>query len=144
MGKLADIRQYFRDRFEVLGFKEHDDGFDISNIGANVLDKSFHILLESVEGGPVSHTHQTTNSSVVVSVLFGSGRQIDEILDEAISSVDDIIVECCKLENRTNTGAGIFNVIFEGCSFSPQSEKNNNSVLVEINFTVTVLMGIEE
>lgn len=144
MGKLADIKQYFRDRFDYLGYSEHTDGFDRTNIGQNVLNKSYHVLLESVDGGPVSHTHQETNSSVLVSVFFGPDRDIQSIIDESISAMDDIIVECCKLINRTNTGAGIFNVVFDGCSFNPLSDEQNNAVLVEINFTVTVLMGIEE
>lgn len=145
MGSLGGIRPYFRTHFKALGFTEHEDGFNINNIPETVLDKSFHIGAPVVVGGPVSHTHQDTNSEVNVAVFFRGYRSTTEAIDEAMVAMDTIIKRCCTIKNRTQGGGGVFNVVFEdGTPQELSSEENENTVFVNMRFTVRVLMGIEE
>lgn len=145
MGALTQVRPYFKTQFDALGgYEEHKDGFSVANIPNNILNKSYHVLLTSVDGGPVNHTHQATNSSVTVSVFFKGYRYVTEGIDIAVQSLNDIITRFCKIENRTNTGAGVLNVIFETADLKPFSDQNDNIIILEIKFTVLVYMGIEE
>jgi hypothetical protein len=128
-----------------LGYHEHTDGFNRNNIPETLLNLAYHILPGSVQGGPVSHTHQDTNTEVNIGVFFRGYRNSSEAIDAALLAMDTIIKDCCKIANRTNTGAGIFNVVFEGAELSPlSSDENENTVIVEMLFTVNVKMGIEE
>lgn len=138
---LNNIRPYFRTRLDGLGYLEHEDGFNRQNIPQTILNKSYHILVESVSGGPINHTDQFTESSVLVSVFFKGYRNVNEAIDDAISNVETIIKDVCKVVNRTST---LLNVVFEGSDFLPLSDTNDNSVLVEMRFSAQVEIGVEE
>lgn len=138
---LTNIRTYFRERFDGLSYLEHEDGFNRQNIPQTILNKSYHILVESVTGGPINQLDQRTSSGVLISVFFKGYRNVNEAIDDAISNVEIIIKDVCKIANRTSM---LLNVVFEGCDFLPLSDTNDNSVLVEMRFSADVEIGVEE
>jgi hypothetical protein len=124
-----------------LGYHEHLDGFNSDNIPETVLDMAYHILVVSIDGGPINHTHQNTVSRVSVKVFIRGYRDVTEAIDSAILSLETIVKDVCKLSNRTSD---VFNVVFDSCDFNPLSNTNDNSVMLDITFSVQVILGIEE
>ena len=139
---LTAIKPWFRERLESLDFEEHLDGFNSDNIGDIDLDRVFHVRPLTINGGPINHTDQKTESEVELKVFFKGGRDASEAIDNAVLSVEEIVKECCNIKNRTSNG--LLNVVFERAEIEPRSIDNDNSVLVKFDFTVTVLIGVEE
>src|ERR1700754_4025658 len=100
MGSLSQIKPYFRTQLDALEYHEHKDGFFRNNIPETVLDKSYHLLVGPVVGGPVSHTHQTTDTEVSVALYLRGYRSSEEAIDQALLAMDTIIKNCCKIKNR--------------------------------------------
>lgn len=138
---LSNVRTYLRTRLDGLGYHEHVDGFNTENIAESVLDMAYHILVNSIDGGSINHTHQNTVSRVSVKVFHRGYRDVTEAIDTAIASLETIVRDVCKVANRTSS---VFNVVFETCDFQPFSSANDNSVMIDISFSVSVILGIEE
>jgi hypothetical protein len=124
-----------------LGYHEHLDGFNSDNIPETILDRAYHILVVSIAGGPINHTHQDTVSQVSLKVFIRGYRDVTEAIDSSILTLETIVKDVCKLSNRTSS---VFNVVFDGCDFNPLSNSNDNSVMLDITFSVQVILGIEE
>lgn len=145
MANLNVVKPYFRTHLNVLKFKEHTDGFNTKNIPDTLLDRSYHILTGSVQGGPVNFTHQSTEVEVTVLLYFKGFRKVDKAIDIAMNELTAIITECCKIKNRSQTGAGVFNVVFDRAEITPFDDKQNvNTAILQIDFKTQVLIGIEE
>lgn len=138
---LSNIRPYFRERLEGLGFVEHNDGFNFENIPQTVIHNTFHILLSDVVGGAINHTHQDTSSTVEVMLFFSGFRDVGQALDGAIDAVERIVKDICKVENRTKT---LLNVVFNNAGFAPLNSQNDNSVAVRLEFRADVVLCVEE
>ena len=139
---LSAIKPWFKERLETLEFEEHVDGFNTDNLGDIDLDRAFHIRPVTINGGPINHSDQKTESEVEVKVFFKGGRDASEAIDWAILGVEQIVKECCNIKRRTSNG--LLNVVFERARIEPRSNDNDNSVLVTFDFTVSVLIGVEE
>jgi hypothetical protein len=138
---LSNVRAYFKDRLTGLGYTEWEDGFNFENIPETILDRSFHVFLGSINGGPINHTHQDTESEVILRVFFRGYRSEVLAIDESIEGVEEIIRDVCKVANRTAT---LLNVVFNSVEFNPLNAENDNSVFVEMSFAARVILGIEE
>lgn len=139
---LTAIKPWFQLRLETLGFEEHIDGFNTDNIGDIDLDRAFHVRPKTINGGAINHTDQKTESEVELKVFFKGGRDANEAIDNTILAVEQIVKECCNIKNRTSDG--LLNVVFQRADIEPRSVDNDNSVLVTFDFTVMVLIGVEE
>ena len=139
---LTAIKPWFRARFDALRFKEHVDVFNIDNVGELDLDHTYHIAINRVDGGPINQLDQKTSTDVSVHVFFKGGRNASEALDFCVYEVEQIIKECCNIKSRTSDG--ILNVVFQRAEIQPRGLDNDSSILVTIDFTVMVLIGVEE
>jgi len=138
---LSNVRAYLKIRMDELGYVEWRDGFSIANLPETISDMSYHILVESIDGGPINHTHQDTTSNVSMKVVYRGYRDVTEAIDTAIFGVETIVKDICKVSNRTST---ILNVVFSSVDFSPLNEANDNSVIASLNIGVRVVLGVEE
>jgi hypothetical protein len=137
---LTKVRPFFRNRLLGLGFLEHEDVFNRENIPKTVIDKSFHALIQSFDGGPINHTHQDVVVGVLVTVVFKGFRDVSETMDRAILEVECIIKDVCNIAVRTSD---LLNVVFSGADFSALNLENDNSVLVELSFDAQVILNVE-
>ena len=137
---LSNIRTYFRSRLDSLGFREHVDGFETENIAETILDRSYHIYVSNIVGGPINHTHQDMSANVVISLYFKGYRNSTEGLETAETEVESIVKDICKVSNRTSS---LLNVIFEDVSLERRSESNDHSVLALMQFTAQVVLDVE-
>ena len=138
---LANARSYLKTRMDGLGFTEWRDGFATDNIPETVLDRAYHVLVENIDGGPINHTHQTMSIQVSLKVFFRGYRDVTEAIDDSILSVETIVKDLCKVSNRTSE---LLNVIFNGAAFTPLNAFNDNSVLVDMDLTAEIILGVEE
>lgn len=138
---LSNVRSYLKTRMDLLGYSEWRDGFKTDNIPESIMDMSYHILVESIDGGSINHTHQDTFSNVSMKVFYRGYLDVTEAIDTAILGVETIVKDICKVSNRTST---TLNVVFNGAEFSPINDLNDNSVLVDMDITVRVVLGVEE
>lgn len=138
----SSIRPYFAARLEALGFREWRDGFTFENIPETILDKSFHVYLETISGGPINQADQLLTGLVVIRAFYRGYRDVTEAIDESISSTEAIVKEVCKVSNRTSEG--ILNVVFDGVDYEPLTAQNDNSVLTTMRFSAQTLLEVEE
>jgi hypothetical protein len=139
---IKSIRPFFAARLEAIGFREWRDGFVFENIPETILDKSFHVYLETISGSPIDQKDQSLTGLVVIRVFFRGYRDVTEAIDESISSTEAIVKEVCKVSNRTSEG--LLNVVFDGVDYEPLTAQNDNSVLVTLRFAAQTLFEVEE
>ena len=135
------IRPYFRDSFVAAGFNEWQDGFSFDNIPETLLDRSFHVFIESISGGPINQADQDSSATVIANVFFRGYRDVTIAIDESIVGLEAIVKQVCKAQNRVSA---VRNVVFDGADFAPISIVNDSSVLLTLRFTATLSVGVEE
>jgi len=135
---LTNIYPYFRTRMKLLGFTEHEDGFNRDNIPSTLNNKSFHILTPSVLGGAVNQNHQDTATSVSVQFVIKGYRYPTEAKEKAMFELEKIIKDICNISNRTAT---LLNVVYEGSTMDALNNQDDNQVLVDIDFTAYVVLS---
>lgn len=138
---LVNVRQYFKDRLDGLGFREWPDGFAFDNIPETIIDHSYHVFLPSMGGFPINQTSQDVDSSVVVRIFLKGYRDASEAIEESIEQVECVLNDVLKVGNRTAT---LLNVVFDSADFAPIKEDNETGVLVEMNFTARVILDVEK
>jgi hypothetical protein len=138
---LANIYPYFRARMNGLGFTEWPDGFNLENIPKTIINKSYHILTPDLAGGPSNQNHQDTDTSVTISFFEKGFRDPTEAKERAMLDIETIVKDVCNISNRTDT---LLNVVFDGGTIDPINASDDNQVLIQLNFTATVVLSLCE
>lgn len=138
---LSSVRPYVRSRLEGLGYTEWADGFNYDNIPETILDRSFHVFIESISGGSINQADQETVAAIILRVFFRGYRDASEAIDQSISGLETIVKDVCKASNRTSV---LTNVVFDGADFEPLTVNNDSSVLLTIRLGARVIIGVEE
>lgn len=137
---LVNIYPYFRERMDGLDFTEWTDGFSVTNIPQSILDRSYHILVSAVEGGPINHTHQNLVASLTLSVFYKGFSYPVEAIEAAICDIEMIVKDICKVSNRTRD---VLNIVFVSSEINPLTTDNDNYLLLALNFEVQVIIDPE-
>lgn len=138
---ITAIKPYFRERLESLDYREWRDGFNFENIPSNLLDKSFHVYIPLGNGVSLNQQARELTANVELRLFFKGYRDISEGIDRAIEGIEDVIVEVEKSENRL---AQTFkNVLLQGFFINPLNVSNDNSILVEMQFTVFTILDVD-
>ena len=106
-----------------------------SNVKRN---KSFHILTPSILGGPVNQNHQNTSTSVSIQYILNGYKNVTEAKEKAMLLNENIIKHICNIQNRTAT---LLNVVFEGLTMHQLNTDDDNQVLVDLDFTASVILS---
>lgn len=136
---LANVYPYFRARLNTLGFKEWQDGFNRENIPSTVIDGSYHILTPSASGGTINQNHQNVEVSLTVQLVFKGYRYPSDAKEKSLVECEKIIKDICSIQNRTSQ---LLNVVFNGFSMSALNASDDNQVLLELDFTGIVILGM--
>ncbi len=137
---ISSVRSFYSDRLESLGFDEWADGFSFENIPSSIVDKSFHVTVESSTGGVINQHVQNIEMPVTVRVFRQGFRDPSNGIDEAILDVETII--CDILSPSVRLSSDIKNVVFDGFSVEPLSGSNDNAIMLELNFTNKIILEI--
>lgn len=129
---LAQVRTYFRNRMEALGYEEWRDGFNKDNIPSTLLDRVFH--LESGDIAPTASNHQVHafSSPITIRVYLKGFLDPASAIDTALESADLILDEILLPSNRLGTETK--DVVPSSISVNPLTDNNDNSVLLELGF----------
>jgi hypothetical protein len=140
---LKPIRQYFKDRFTAMDsqYVEHTDAFNTENIDGLNLDKAYHIFYGSAQTSSLNHLTTKDNVSTTVSIFSKGYRDPIEALDDAMDFANHFRLECMNPKLAT-TGQFIKNVVCTSIEASPINTQNDNSIVVRLQFNVTVIFGI--
>lgn len=131
---LADIRPYFRTRLKAQSLKEWTDGFNRENIPSTVIDRSFHILTNSISAVKQNQQGNDIEVGVVVSILLKGYRDPASAIDEALALAGVVIADITDPTLKLNQS--FKNILFTTSSIDPFDESNDNLVLLTLEFTV--------
>lgn len=137
---FSTIRPYFQERMGAVDpeFKEWEDAFNIDNIPATIIDKSWHLQFQPFSyntGG--AHTCLSFECPITLSVFFKGYRNPVEAVDMALIYADAILKECTKPVQRLNQPK-IKNVLPNNVSVRGLSDSNDNAAVLEIQFICEV------
>lgn len=140
---LKPIRQYFKDRFSELDneYQEHTDAFNTDNIGELNLDKAYHIFYGSAQTSALNHLTTKDIVSVTVSIFSKGYRDPIEALDDAMDFANHFRLHAMN-PKLSNTGEFIKNVVCTSIEASPINTQNDNSIVIKLQFSITVIFGI--
>lgn len=151
---LKPIRQYFKDIFlksemndsgnvDYYGreYQEHDDAFNTENIDGLNLDKAFHIFYGSASTTALNHLTTKDTVNVTLSIFSKGYSSPMDSLDDAMDFANRFRLVCIKPAYAT-TGQFIKNVVCDTIEASPINQQNDNSIVIKLQFRVTVIFGI--
>lgn len=136
------IRTYLSDRIEGLDsdYTEHDDAFNIDNIGDLEFDKAYHIFYGDVV---TTEANQNTTSDLVtatVSIFSQGHRDPKEALDDAMDFANLFRIECLKPVYLSNE-----QFLKQVKCISIKAEPlatNDNAIVVRLEFSILVIFGL--
>jgi len=136
---MTEVRSYFRDRMNELGFKEHKDAFGLE-IGSTKIHKAYHI-----ESGDISELQQNHGCAMFVYPLtvrfyLKGYRYPADAIDESID-FEQTIAKNCK-SPATLAETTIRRVSLPSSSREPHSESNDNIVMTTMGFVAEVVLEI--
>ncbi len=130
----------FRTRMDGLGYREHTDGFNIENIPSTIIDKSYHIEVITGTGGVINQHVQGVDMPITLRVFREGFRDPAAMRDEMLGDMQSII--CDILTPAVRLTSGIKNIVFDSFSLLPLDDSNDNSIILEMNFTnIVILQG---
>lgn len=139
---FSTIKPFFEARMVAVDpeLKEWCDAFNIDNIPATILDKSWHIRFD-----PFSYSTGAAQvclpfeCPITISVFFKGYRNPREAVDMALIFADAIVKECTKPVQRLNQPS-IKNVLPNNVSIRELSDSNDNAAVLEIQFLCNVIL----
>lgn len=137
---LTAVRSYFRTRMDSLGHEEWTDGFNFDNIPETILDRSYHIESGPIAGNSQNQTTLDANSPVTLRLFLKGYRTPAEAIDSGISYGEAAICDIIKPSNAN--GVTIKDVNFTSMQILPLNSSNDNSVVVEMSFTVRIFLDV--
>lgn len=135
---IASVRPYFRTRLENLGYSEHTDAIDFDNIPSTILDDSFQLETSSISGEPANQLHHEFDYSVVLRVFKRGFNDPVEAYDAIDEDIETILADI--LSPSTRLGTDIKDIVPISIAKIPLSASDDNDIILEFNFTVTLIM----
>jgi len=139
---LTASRSYLRGRAEAIGLKEWKDGFNFSNIPANIIDRMFHIETNQAVGIKANQYDQELNFSHTVRLFVKGFRNSASGIDSAIALAEDYIKACVTVSQRVGQTNGIKNVVFENASFEVNDSSNDNLIIASLTFRIFSILAV--
>lgn len=135
---IANVRQYFRDRMDAIGYVEWTDGFNVENIPSTVLDQSYHVESGQISATTANHQPHRFDCPIVLRVFFKGFNDPIRAIDDAYGYAEDILAEVLLPSNRLSND--IHDVQPVSIAVNPLTQQNDNSVILEINFLAITFM----
>tara|TARA_R110000824_G_scaffold362789_1_gene550775 strand:- start:446 stop:868 length:423 start_codon:yes stop_codon:yes gene_type:complete len=137
---LKPVRTYIKDRLTATdsSFKEHTDGFNTDNIGRNTLDKSYHILVDSVDNQESGGNYVQDSISIKVQLYYKGYRNIQSAIDSAIDQAHDFKLRAINPANWTST---VKSVVCDNIR-TTTLDANDNVVIMEIDLTIMAASAV--
>jgi hypothetical protein len=134
---LAVVRPFFRTEMKALGYKEHDDAFNVENIPNNILEKGFHLDTESVGGSTSQQLVHPFTYNLKVRAFKKCYKNTVECLDNADLIADEVYGAVLSPSSRY--GVAIKDIVPDGYTPTIYDDSNDNILVVEFNFTIKLI-----
>ena len=130
---IAQVRPYFQNILNDLGFTEHRDVLNYQNIDAVSIDRKYHIETVSINADAADHqTVYTYNYSLVVRIFKHAYNDPVGTLETLEADVDNVSCQILRAENRIS---GILLDVLPGVIVYQSIDVSNDNLLVaEMNF----------
>lgn len=138
---LVDVRAYFRDRLDSLGYTEWTDGFNVENIPSTILDRSYHVESGDISTTASNHQPHRFDCPVTVRLFIKGYLDPKSAIDDSYALCEDILAEVLLPTNRLDTANGLSDVQPQGISVRPLTLQNDNGVVLEINFLAITFLN---
>ncbi len=135
---LTNAVVIFQTQMDGLGYSEWQDAFNIENIPSTILDTSYHIDLSTGEAAVINSSALQEIGTVVLRVFRKGFRDTVAMRDEMLAEKDTII--CDILAPAVRLQSGIKNIVYNSFALQPLSDSNDNSAILELNFSVVVYL----
>jgi len=130
----------FRTQMDGLGYNEWTDAFNIENIPSTIIDGSYHIEVGNGSGGVINQHVQNISMPIVLRLFRRGFRDSASMRDEMLGELETII--CNILAPAIRLSVSVKNIEFDGFTLEPLDESNDNSAILEMNFTNKIILGI--
>ena len=138
---LTLVRSYFRTRMNSLNYKEWKDGFNIENIPSSLLNGSYHILCGSIDVNETGPKHISFDYPIILRLFLKGFRKPADAIDSGIEKGENIIKDIVSVTNRTSISC-IKNVLCNNIEIIELSDTNDNSIIVEMNYTIKIIIEL--
>ena len=137
---MTALRAYFKNRCEVLGYREHKEAFSTESLPLTIIDRSYMVEVGTFRVEQMSAGDIEMSCPATVKVFFKGFRDHAAGMDSAILESEKIIKECLRPSSRLTSQ--VKNVSLEGVSFEPMVDSNDNVILVNLNFSGIVFINL--
>jgi hypothetical protein len=140
---LADVRTYFRTRFDGLGYREWEDAFAFDNIPESILHESYHI--DNYEISEISQNHKQIDilQRVVIRFFLKGYRNPAVAVDDSFVRLDAIFLDVLNPSNRLDIGDSLRNLTLSDTLIQPLNFDNDNGVMVSVGFNAQLFVCIQ-
>lgn len=135
---LTSVVPLYRTQMDGLGYEEWTDAFNVENIPSTILDGAYHIEVGSGDGAVINQHVLNTNFPIVLRLFRRGFRDPASMRDEMLGELQTIV--CDILAPSVRLSSGVKNIVFNGWVLSPLSDTNDNSIMLEMNFTNIVIL----
>lgn len=139
---LSGVRGFFKTQMVALKFKEWTDPFNMANIPATILDRSYHLDLGkmTIQGmgaqGRGFEFHNTITMKMVRKGFKDASKAVDEGLDQAQTIMGAIVAGARLLDQQ-----GLKIVLPTGLDVQPFSQDNEHSAIIVMTFRAVFVLG---
>lgn len=130
---FQEVRTFFRTRLEGLGYREHDQPFQVTQIGENIQDNSFHMetgLITSAEANQAIHSFLYP---ITIRIYRKAYQDVLSAYDDVHEEMDSILTDI--LEPSVRIGTVIKDIVPDSIQPLPLDDTNDNVIIIELNFT---------
>lgn len=131
----ANIRPYFKTHLDAAGLHEHSDAFNRDNIPEDLLDGAYHVEFGDFIGVRFNQSDYQNNVQVYVRIFKNAFYDTQSGYDEMISIGEDVTKRIMKPTNRN--GLALKQIFLNRMTANRFAESNDNSMFLEMDFTVT-------
>jgi hypothetical protein len=137
----SSVRPYFDTVLEELGYQNWPDGFGTDNVPSNLMDRAYHINIQTLTGIRQNQSDQETEIAVELKTWYKGYNDPAAAIDVAIAETQGIMQECVTPSRRTTT-PGLMSVVFNEAGVDPIGPSNDNAVMVTASYTVKVVVAV--
>lgn len=130
---LSDVRPFFRERLEALGFREHEKPFLTNEIAANIADRSFHIETGLISSAAANQIVHEFDYPLTVRIYRVGYSNTINVYDSAINDADSILEDF--LDPTVRIGTLVKDIVPNTISLEVYDASNVDTIILEMNFT---------
>lgn len=137
---LGGVRSYFSIRLNGLSYKEWPDGFNVANIPATIIDKSYHLEVGTIQVKSQSQRGYEFSYPVTLRVMSKGFKDPSAAIDAALDNAQDILADLLAPAVRLQTN-GLKEIKPGSINTQPLTISNDNAVMLVMTFSAYLIVA---